>query len=50
MSDVKHRIFVGHSEPVTIDGILIIPEIPLFTFDSTVITFDSRNSRFDEAN
>ena len=50
MANIKHRIFVGHSEPVSIDGVLIIPEIPLFTFDSTEITFDSRNSRFDEAN
>ncbi len=48
MANVKHRIFVGHSEPVAIDDVFIIPETPPFSFDSTEIKMSSTFRSFDE--
>ena len=48
MSNIKHRIFVGHNLSEDINETINVPLLPPFSFDSTTITFDSRVRRFDE--
>jgi len=49
MSNVKHKIWVGKDRNTDIDEVLIINFDIVFSFDSTIITMDATNRRFDEA-
>ena len=48
MSDVQHKIFVGAPTVIDIDGNLIIPLLPPFRSDSSLIKADSTSRRADE--
>ena len=49
MSNVKHRIWIGHKEDAPIDGLAeATPQEYPFTFDSMEVTFDSLIRTFDE--
>ena len=48
MSDIKHKIFVGYDLPSDIDGPITVPPAVPFTFDSSLISFDSTVRTFDE--